>query len=80
MIGSSSVMIPDQWQVQVLARILRHARVSVHADGLTDEQLAAAHLEPARDVGELVARLLRDRPDARLCVLPLGPQTIPYVA
>jgi nickel-dependent lactate racemase len=79
-IESSSEAVPDQWQVQVLARILRRARVLLHADGLTEEQIVGAHLEPAADLDATVRKLLRERPDARLCVLPLGPQTIPYIA
>ncbi len=80
MIASSPVTIPDQWQVQVQARILRRTSVFVHADGLTDEQLRGAHVRPAGDIDELVGRLLDERSDARLCVLPVGPQTIPYLA
>jgi nickel-dependent lactate racemase len=70
----------DQWQVQVQAQIQRQARVLVHADGLTPEQLRAAWLEPAGDVSACVAELLAAAgPGARLAVLPQGPQTIPYV-
>ena len=78
-IAASPVTIPDQWQVQVQARVQQRARVLVHADGLTDDQLRAAHLEPADDVSEAVARLVREQPDARIAVLPQGPQTIAYV-
>jgi nickel-dependent lactate racemase len=80
MIEASPVTIPDQWQVQVQARILRRASVFVHADGLTDEQLREAHVRPAGDMEDLVGRLVHERAGARLCVLPLGPQTIPYLA
>ena len=45
----------------------------------TDDQVRAAHLEPIADVGETVERLLAADPAARICVLPQGPQTIPYV-
>jgi nickel-dependent lactate racemase len=47
---------------------------------LSDTQVRAAHLEPISDVSEAVERLLAEDPDRRLCVLPDGPQTIPYVA
>ncbi|MFV2065234.1 MAG: nickel-dependent lactate racemase, partial [Chloroflexota bacterium] len=65
-IAASPVTIPDQWQVQVQARIQQRARVLVHADGLTDDQLRAAHLEPAHDIGATVAQLMLDQPDARI--------------
>ena len=71
---------PDQWQVQVQALIQRRARVLVKADGLSGEQLSAAHFEPAPDLDDALAECVAARPDARICVLPEGPQTIPYVA
>ena len=71
----------DQWQVQVQAQIQRRAKIVLRSDGLTDEQVRAAHLEPTDDVQTAVEMLLRQGgPDARVCVLPEGPQTIPYLA
>ena len=71
---------PDQWQVQVQAMIQRRARVMVKAGGLSKEQLSAAHFEPAPDLDAALAECLAAHRDARVCVLPEGPQTIPYVA
>ena len=79
-IEARPVTEPDQWQVQVQAMIQRRARVLVKADGLSEEQLAAAHFEAAPDLDAALAGCLAARPDARVCVLPEGPQTIPYVA
>ena len=71
----------DQWQVQVQAQIQRRARVLVRAGGLSPDQVRSAWLEPVDDVAACVDELLRAAgPDARLAVLPQGPQTIPYVA
>ena len=73
--------VPDQWQVQVQAKISMRARVGVHSEHLTDDDLRSAHLEPVPDLVEAVERALSDAgPDARLCVLPEGPMTIPYLA
>ncbi|MGE0814307.1 MAG: nickel-dependent lactate racemase [Vicinamibacterales bacterium] len=70
----------DAWQVQVQALIQRRARVLVKADGLTHDQIRAAHLEPVTDVGIAVREALAAAGgDATLAVLPHGPQTIPYV-
>jgi hypothetical protein len=56
------------------------ARVVMHTSYLSDEALAAAHLEQTTDVAGTVAEALGAAgPDARVCVLPEGPQTIPYV-
>jgi nickel-dependent lactate racemase len=71
---------PDQWQVQIQCQVQARARVLVHTGGLTAAELAAAHLEPAADVSATVREELdRLGPAATLCVLPEGPQTIPYV-
>jgi nickel-dependent lactate racemase len=79
-IEARETTVPDQWQVQILARILTRARVGVHTSGLTDAQLAAAHLVAVPDIAAAVHdELTRRGPEAKVCVLPEGPQTIPYV-
>ena len=73
--------VPDQWQVQVLARVLSRARVGVHSATLSDADLRTAHLFAVPDIGAAVAAELASAgPDARVCVLPEGPQTIPFVS
>ncbi len=69
----------DQWEAQVQAQILAHARVHVYADGLSDEQLRQALVIPCRSIEETLARLRRDNPAATIAVLPDGPQTLPVV-
>jgi nickel-dependent lactate racemase len=72
--------VPDQWQVQIQARIQAQSRVVMHTSYLSDADLATAHLEQTADISATVAdALARAGPGARLCVLPEGPQTIPYV-
>ena len=81
MIDAPDFGVPDQWQVQVQALVQMRAQVYLKSEGLTQEQVARAHMLPADDVSETIERTLRDAgPDARLCVLPQGPQTIPFVA
>jgi nickel-dependent lactate racemase len=73
--------VPDQWQVQIQARIQSTSRVVMHTSYLSDAELAAAHLEQTADITGTVEQALRSvGRDARLCVLPEGPQTIPFVA
>ena len=70
----------DQWEVQVQAQIQSQAEVHLKADGLSDDQIRAAHLRPMHDVGARAREILEQRgPTATLCVLPEGPQTIPYL-
>ena len=79
-ISARTETVPDQWQVQVLARVLARARVGMYTTSLSDSELRTAHLFLVPDVGDAVrAELARLGPDARVCVLPEGPQTIPYV-
>jgi nickel-dependent lactate racemase len=80
MITAPGYSRPDQWQVQIQALIQLKARVLVKADRLTDEQIRAAQFEPAHDISATVDELLRRAgANATLCVLPNGPQTIPYL-
>ena len=67
----------DRWEAQVLGRVLQRARVQLRTDGLSDDEVRAAHLEPVADVSEAVARAVHAAgPRASVCVLPLGPLTV----
>jgi nickel-dependent lactate racemase len=71
---------PDQWQVQVLARTLLRARIGMYTTHLSAAELAQAHLALVPDITAAVrAELDTLGPDARVCVLPEGPQTIPFL-
>ncbi len=70
----------DQWQVQIQGQIQSKASVYLKSTYLRAEQVREAHLEPIEDVEATVSRLLdKYGADARVCVLPQGPQTIPYL-
>ena len=49
---------PDQWQVQIQARIQERASVLVYSDYLSEQRLRAAHLEKAEGVEEAVREAL----------------------
>ncbi|MHB9134437.1 MAG: nickel-dependent lactate racemase [Armatimonadota bacterium] len=71
---------PEMWQAQVQALICQHADVYVHSHNLTDTQITGAHIKPCRSIEDTVAGLLeRYGPDAAICVLPQGPQTVPFI-
>lgn len=81
MIHQPDFAMYDQWEAQVLCDILVKHPVYLYTDGLTEEQTRAAHLHPVKDLEATVRELLaKAGPDARLLVLPEGPQTVPYVA
>jgi lactate racemase len=70
--------IPDGWQVQIQARVQERAHVLLRSD-LAAEDARSAHLEPIEDPTWVLARLIEEQPTARVCVLPEGPQTVPYL-
>lgn len=66
----------DQWQVQIQAQIQLKADVYLKSDHLTQQQIRDAHLKPVSSIEAVIA----DCPSsARICVLPEGPQTIPFI-
>jgi len=71
----------DQWQVQIQANLQLHANVHVYSEHLTDEQIRGALFQPCRDIEGTVTDLCEKYgPNARICVMPEGPQTIAYLA
>ena len=79
MITSRGYSRPDQWQVQIQAMIQLKAKVLVKADCLSDDQIRGAHFEPIPDITQAVDDAIRAAgTGATICVLPNGPQTIPY--
>ena len=71
----------DQWQAHIQALIQSRADVFVRSDGLTDDQVRAALLRPCRRIEDTIVELLgRYGRGASICVMPEGPQTIPYIA
>lgn len=71
----------DQWQVQIQAQIQTKAQVLLKSGYLSKEQVRGAHIEPIDDLEQSIEfELEKFGADSRLCVLPEGPQTIPYIA
>lgn len=72
--------VQDRWQVQIQALILQKADVYLYSENLSDEQITSALLRPCRNIEATVAELVqRLGGTASICVLPEGPQTIPYI-
>ena len=70
----------DAWQAQIHAQVCAKAHVYLFSHHLTNEQVERALLKPCRDIGAAVSALLKSYgPEASICVLPEGPQTIPYL-
>lgn len=65
--------MPEQWQVQVQARIQKRAKVYLYSS-LPDQKVRKAMIEPIKDIAKLVKEI-----GGSVAVLPKGPQTIPYI-
>ena len=80
-IRAPGFLMQDQWEAQVQAQIQLKADVYVKTSYLSDEQIKEALLQPCHSIEETLAQLLeRYGRDATICVLPEGPQTVPYAA
>ncbi len=80
MISAPGFLKQDQWEAQIQAQIQLKADVFLYSECLTDAQIQAALLSPSRSVEQTISDLVRKYgPGASICVLPQGPQTIPYV-
>ena len=70
----------DQWAAQIQARIQLKAEVYLYSDFLSEEQTAEALLLPCSDIAATVEALRQKYGrEARICILPEGPQTVPYL-
>jgi nickel-dependent lactate racemase len=80
-IRQEDFMRQDMWQAQIHGLICQKADVYLHSRNLSDEQIERAFLKPCSRVEETVEELLHKYGrDASICVLPEGPQTIPFVS
>ena len=68
----------DQWQVQILANVLKKADVRIHSL-LPEEAVRACHMMKVNDIALFLNEIRAKRPNCRIAVLPEGPETIPYI-
>lgn len=79
-VHSPGFLMQDQWEAQIQAQIQLKADVYLKASYLSDQEIRDALLIPCHSIEETLAHLLEKHgPGATVCVLPEGPQTIPYV-
>lgn len=70
----------DIWQVQIQARIAERAHTHLYTTGLTPDEVKRCHFEPTSSVSSLLKQLVQPSGDGTsVCVLPEGPETIPYL-
>lgn len=66
----------DQWQAQIQAQIQLKADVYVKSGFLSEQQVKDAHLKSVDCIEDAIEEF---GTGASICVLPEGPQTIPYI-
>jgi nickel-dependent lactate racemase len=75
--------IPDQWQVQILAKILQKSSGYLYSS-LPEADVRLGQLQPVKEIAACVRDLRtahesRFNEPHRIAVLPEGPQTVPYL-
>ena len=69
----------DQWQAQIQAQIQTKCQIYMKSDFLTNTQVKNAHLNPISDIKDTITGLDGQDSKVSICILPEGPQTIPYL-
>jgi lactate racemase len=81
LVYSDDFELYDQWEAQLQALLQLKARIFIKSGCLSDEEITGMLYTPCHSVEDLVSDLLAEYgPEARIAVLPEGPQTIPYLA
>ncbi len=65
--------VPDQWQTQILLRILMHARI-IYISEMADEQVKKMHMIPAHSIDEAIgmAKNLLNKENIKITAIPDG--------
>ena len=69
--------VPDQWQSQIFARVLQHAKI-IYISDAPDEIVSALHMLPAHSLDEAVkkAEKLLGNENASIAAIPDGVSVI----
>jgi lactate racemase len=79
MIRTPGWSAPEQWQVQIMAKMLATYELHLYSENLCEEDIQSCHLIPTKDITSVVNQILTKKPEATIAVMPQGPMTIPYV-
>ena len=79
-ISQPDVFLPEEWQVEELAKVARKAEIYCVAGGIPADRLSECFVHPADSIEKaLQAAFLRHGSEASVLVIPRGPYVIPYV-
>ncbi len=80
-ISQPGVFVPEEWEIEELAKVARHASITCIASGIPAETLSRCFVTPAASVEEAVsAALLKHGASAKIVAIPRGPYVIPRVS
>jgi len=78
---SKSTFTLDQWQLEEMAKVARHAKIKVFSDRLPAETLRRLFVQPVESVEAAVAESLAEYgPNATMAVIPKGPYVLAELA
>lgn len=79
-ISSEGFSKHDQWQVQILAGLRMKADIYMYTEYLDDAELKIAGIKKCNNIPGIIEQLrMKYGHNASICILPEGPQTIPYL-
>lgn len=77
-ISQPGVFLPEEWEIEELAKVVRHAEVYCVARGIPDSTLERCFVTPVDSVEEGVRRALaKHGSHAKMLAIPRGPYVIP---
>ena len=80
MIQDENFSEADQWQVQIQAQIQEKAQILLKNSYIKDSEVMKSHIVPISDINVAINESLdKHGPNSSLCILPQGPQVIPYL-
>lgn len=73
--------LKDTWQIYFQALIQQKADVYLYSDRIDHNTIRSAFLNPVTNIEELTMNIIgKAGKDARICIMPEGPLTIPYLS
>ena len=79
-VRSPGFFMIDQWEAQIMARVLQRAQVVCVTGGVEADELRRMHLTPARSLDDAVGKALEAvGRDPEINIIPGGPSTIPLL-
>lgn len=74
---NSDTLEPDQWQLQIQAQLQEKNKVFLYSK-LNELDTSEAHLSKIENVEKIIEEIKTKISNPSICVLPEGPQTIPF--